>query len=830
MISRREILALLGSILGGSGKGKPSGAPLHIIVLNSGYDAREFLARLQRGESFEALAKEFSITPVNTEFGYIGQPGLSAFPPAFHDVLNGLRFEPGINVFAAPSGYAILRTVGETQAALSQAPAPQGMGSQGVTADYELVTPLDGLFETDRLFDRLSKPADYQQDLQMNCQMRRQEPAGGIQEIETYIFEAHQLLGQLFSYQGDMPKAINHFLAAYDMAVARGLKEEQMVLEKKLANAYFRHGENENWVSQHNARSSIFPISREAEFKLTSGSQNAIKHLLKYLAQNPDDLEEKWLLNLAHMTLGKYPEGVPREHLVPFSIFESKEDIGKFADIAPSLGLDVYGMAGGVIVDDFDNDGYLDIVVSSWDHCQPLRYFHNNGDGTFSDRTAEARLSNQLGGLNLVQTDYNNDGWLDIYVLRGGWQSPMRNSLLRNNGDGTFTDVTRKAGLAIPATSSHSVAWADFDNDGLLDLFVANELAACQLFHNNGDGTFTDVSHSAGVDRVALSKAVVAGDYDGDGYPDFYVSNYGGENFLYHNNRNGTFTDVAKQLHVEKPIFSFPAWFFDYDNDGWLDIFVASFVHSVAEFIRSYLGLPSKAETLKLYKNIGGASFRDVTKEVGLERVSMTMGANFGDVDNDGFLDFYLGTGDPSYVSVVPNVLFKNKEGKYFTDITASSGTGSLQKGHGVAIANIFNDGKPCIYTNIGGATPGDKYYCALFRNPDIRNNWIQIKLVGVKSNRAAIGARIKLTLVGEDGKPRFIYRHVTSGGSFGASPLQQHIGLRKATRIETLEIWWPTSQTRQIFRNVSSNQFIEVREFAKDYSKLNRRPITLRI
>ena len=166
--------------------------------------------------------------------------------------------------------------------------------------------------------------------------------------------------------------------------------------------------------------------------------------------------------------------------------------------------------------------------------------------------------------------------------------------------------------------------------------------------------------------------------------------------------------------------------------------------------------------------------------------------------------------------------------GKYFTDITTSSRTGSLQKGHGVAIGDVFNDGQPCIYENLGGATPGDRYYSALFRNSGSGNNWINIKLVGVKTNRPAVGARIKLTVLGNDGKPRTIFREVNSGGSFGASPLQQHIGIGKASQVETVEIAWPTSKTRQVFNKVSANQFIQVREFAKSYSKSERRRIKI--
>ncbi len=329
---------------------------------------------------------------------------------------------------------------------------------------------------------------------------------------------------------------------------------------------------------------------------------------------------------------------MPKEYLIPLGPFESSQDIGRFIDVAPALGLNTFNMAGGAIVDDFDNDGLFDIVTSTMDVCGPMHFFHNNGDGTFTDRSAQSGVAKQLGGLNLLQADYNNDGCLDILVLRGGWQFPMRKSLLRNNCDGTFTDVTAEAGLAVPAAATQTAAWADIDNDGKIDLFVANEHAPSQLFHNNGDGTFTDIGPQAGIDRVAFSKAVVAGDYDNDGYPDFYVSNFRGANFLYHNNRNRTFTDVAAALHVQEPYISFPAWFFDYDNDGWLDLFVTSYHLSIEEVVRSYMHLPLRAETAKLYRNTGNGSFRDVTAEVGLDRVFMPMGSNFGDVDNDGFL------------------------------------------------------------------------------------------------------------------------------------------------------------------------------------------------
>src|SRR6185436_11344164 len=167
----------------------------------------------------------------------------------------------------------------------------------------------------------------------------------------------------------------------------------------------------------------------------TGNVEKAIQHFLKYLDQRPTDIEVRWLLNLAYMALGKHPDGVPKQFLIPRASFESKEDIGRFVDVAPAAGLNSFEMAGGSIIDDFDNDGRLDVVTSSMQDCAPLHFFHNNGDGTFTDRAAQAGLANQLGGLNINQTDYDNNGCLDILVMRGGWEFPKRKSLLRNNCD-----------------------------------------------------------------------------------------------------------------------------------------------------------------------------------------------------------------------------------------------------------------------------------------------------------------------------------------------------------------------------------------------------------
>jgi hypothetical protein len=634
------------------------------------------------------------------------------------------------------------------------------------------------------------------------------------------VARVHNATGQILFYKGDVDGAIARFEEGYRIASAGAGSNPALATTAlhglaALGVAHMRRGELQNCAHHHTADMCIFPLSAAARHTERSGSERAIEYFEQYLAHNPSSLEVRWLLNVAHQTLGSYPDKVPKAFLIPPSAFESKADVGRFVDIAPALGLDLVGSAGAGVVDDFDNDGYLDIVETGVDPCQPMRMFRNKGDGTFEDVSARSRLSEQLGGINAIQTDYDNDGWLDLFVMRGGWEFAMRNSLLRNNRDGSFTDVTAESGLLSAEHRTHSAVWADYDNDGWVDVFVGHEHTPSQLFRNKGDGTFEDVSAKAGVDKTAYTKGATWGDYDNDGFADLYVSNFMGDNFLFRNKGDGTFEEVAKQLGVEKPWRSFPTWFFDYDNDGWLDLFVASYSFVEGEWVRSYLGLPPGEEAMKLYRNTGKGGFEDVTKAVGLERGVAAMGANYGDLDNDGYLDFYLGTGTPSYSALMPNLMYWNRGGREFVDVTTSTGTGHLQKGHGIAFADLDNDGNEDIYTNMGGAVLGDKYNKALFENPGHGNNWISIRLVGAKSNRAGIGAKVKLTLAGKGGVR---YREVTSGGSFGSSPLMQHIGMGGATRVASLEVTWPTSRTRQVFKDVAANQFVEIKESEKTF------------
>jgi hypothetical protein len=711
-------------------------------------------------------------------------------------------------------------------------PAGAPAGQQKGADQYPATSTLPNLSGLD-LVDNFVRPREGLTNLRTLCAMRTDSVELAKASIRRAILNtdemsdpmsaarANNAMALVHLFTGELDVALRYFEDAYGISSGNLDADPQLhdVARLTLASigvTHLRKGEVENCARNHNAEMCIFPLSAAARHTDATGSSRAIEYFERYLEIDPTNLEVRWLLNIAYQTIGKYPDKVPKAYLIPPAAFESKEDIGRFVDVAGQLGLDTVGNAGGAIVDDFDNDGHLDLVQSGVDMCEPMHMWHNNGDGTFSDVSGRSGLAEQLGGINLVQTDYNNDGWLDIFVSRGGWEFPMRNSLLRNNRDGTFTDVTSECGLMDPTQRTHSVAWADYDGDGWLDVFVGHELTPSQLFRNKGDGTFEDVSARAGVNNTAFTKGDVWGDYNDDGRPDLYVSNFNADNYLYHNNGDGTFSDVAKRLGVEKPKASFPCWFWDYDNDARLDILVSSYVWSGGQWVRPYLDLPPQLETMKLYRNVGNAAnpaFADVTKEVGLDQSLAPMGANFGDLDNDGFLDFYLGTGQPSFSALMPNVMFRNHDGKYFVDVTTSTGTGQLQKGHGIAFADVDNDGDEDVYSNVGGAIPGDKFNKALFMNPGHGNDWIALKLVGVKANRAAIGAKIKITLAGPSGAKSLRYREVTSGGSFGASPLMQHIGLGKSAKIVSIEVVWPGSGTRQVFRNVAVNQFVEIKE-----------------
>ena len=607
-------------------------------------------------------------------------------------------------------------------------------------------------------------------------------------------------------------------------------------IKKQLAIAYMRKAEQDNCIANHNEESCIIPISPKAQHIKREGSQQSIALLNELLTINPDDLECQYLLNIAHMTLGQYPQEVPVEFRIPKDYFSNSAEISHFTDIAMNLGVDVNQLSGGTCLDDFNGDGYLDIIASSWGFNDQIKYFENDGMGAFIDKTIAAGLEGVTGGLNLRHADYDNDGHLDFLILRGAWLSiygNIPNSLMRNNGDGTFTDVTKVSGL-YSLNPTQTAVWADVNLDGWLDLLVANEWTEikqsyCELFLNNGNGTFQNIAKEAGITIPGFFKGVASGDVNNDLYPDFYLSNYDGLNTLYINTTKETgkpsFKIADKSVGVSEPKLSFPTWFFDYNNDGYEDIFVSGY--SSSEVLPSEMLLRNlKTNTSEyrplLYQNNGDDTFTEVSLKANLTEPVATMGCNFGDLDNDGFLDFYLATGDPDFFSIVPNKMYRNVNGRHFEDVTYNGGFGHIQKGHAIGFGDMDMDGDQDIYAVMGGALEGDVFRNLLFENPiGNKNSWVNIVLEGKQSNRSAVGAKIIITIE-ENQKERKIYNTVDSGASFGGNSLMAEIGLGKANIINKLEIKWPYhSKPVSVFKNLEINQTIKIAE-GGEIEKLN--------
>jgi tetratricopeptide (TPR) repeat protein len=814
-----------------------------MIVVPTAKAAQDILAQLHSGVDFAVLAKEKSTDATAKDGGYVGSE-TQLTPPlrAAASALTAGEFSPAVQI---PAGYAVLT-------AFVRKPKTEDLDGEQIKAlvvrgAVRDTIDVSGMAQADAAFNIYPKPEGWQKNLSEGCSIRKDSYASAVSRIEQILPKAdadsasqaepgklvqgHATLAQLYSYMGDMEKATAEWQKAYAIAEAH-LPEALPYLEEALGVSYLHWAEMENGVYRSPGELGLFPPAPGTHLEKQANARLAIQHLTKYLQQQPANLEARWLLNVAYTTAGGYPSEVPAEYLIPKEALTGTQTagnpIGVFRDVAVAAGLNAFSGAGGVVVDDFDNDGLLDVVTSSMDMCEPLRFFHNNGDGTFTDRAVQAGLANELGGLNVIKADYNNDGCMDLLVLRGGWEVAVKKSLLRNNCDGTFTDVTEASGLANPLTATQTAVFADIDNDGNLDLIVGNENSPSQLFRNRGDGTFEDISHAAGIDKVAFTKGVTAADYDNDGYIDIYFSNVTGANFLYHNNHDGTFTDVGRQAGVQAPYYSFATWFFDYDNDGWPDLFVNCYFSSMDDVVRSNLGQRHLTETVKLYRNLHNGTFEDVTARTGLDKVWMPMGANFGDIDNDGFLDMYLGMGQPSLASMMPHLLLRNEDGKRFSNVTAEAGLGELHKGHGIVFADLARSGHEDILAGLGGAVPSDKHAMRVFENPGNGNDWINVRLTGVKSNRAGIGARIEVTVQNDGNAARAIYRTVGETSSFGGNPVEQHIGLGHGARIMAVDIWWPATSTRQHFTAVEKNEYIGIEEFAHQVTKLDRRAYRL--
>ena len=661
--------------------------------------------------------------------------------------------------------------------------------------------------------------------------------------------EIEAQLGAELLRLGDTAAAIQH-LAAATGSLAATPDVRPIIPEWNLALAHLQRAEDLNCVhhadpagpsedpaagqprmrpARRSADSCILPLASSAVHSRPEHARAAGDLFLDMLEEGRPTgawrQRATWLLNVARRLTGDFPDGVPARFRIGEEVFTSDAFPGRrWRNLGPALGVDALDLAGGAIVDDFDNDGVLDLITSTWDPCGPLQAFRGDGRGGFEDVGETWGLGDQLGGLNLIHGDYDGDGRLDLFVLRGAWlleEGRIRNSLLRNEvgaGAGRFVDVTRAAGLAAPAYPTQVAAWGDYDGDGDLDLYVGNEASEAheypsQLFRNLGDGTFEDVAAEAGVDNLRYAKGAAWGDADNDGDLDLYVSNFGA-NRLYLN-EGGRFQDVAVRTGVTEPEReSFATWFFDYDNDGDLDIYVGDYRDQATEIVASYMGSDPGVGQPLLYRNDCGPEpgcggrlrLTEVSRQLGIRRPALPMGANYGDLDNDGWLDFYLGTGEPDLASLMPNVMYRF-DGRRFHEVTFAGGFGHLQKGHGVAFGDLDRDGDMDLLHQLGGFYPTDTFGNALFENPGSDNAWITLRFAGAGpadsgANRFGVGSRVALSVDGPGGK-RTIHRLVGSGGSFGGNSMQLEVGLGDATRIDEIRVRWAGSGTVQVFEDV---------------------------
>jgi enediyne biosynthesis protein E4 len=496
-------------------------------------------------------------------------------------------------------------------------------------------------------------------------------------------------------------------------------------------------------------------------------------------------------------------------------------------------------MTGGVALFDYDNDGLLDIFFTNGAEIPSLeksnssfynRLFHNNGDGTFSDVTERAGLAGVGYSMGVASGDYDNDGFVDLYVT--GFN---RNQLFHNNGDGTFSDVTEKAGVSgiVSGRSkpwSVAAGWFDYNNDGLLDLFVVNYLDysistahSCKtdnivdycspneyrgtrniLYRNNGDGTFTDVSQQSHISQyVGKGMGVAFADYDGDGFTDVFVSNDTFPSYLLHNNGDGTFSDVALLAGVAydetgKTVAGMGTDFRDIDNDGRPDIFLAAMY----------------GESFPFYHNLGNGQFEDVTDATGLTAMTISLtawGTGIFDFDNDGNKDIFAAGSAILDNSMevnhrpypLPNALYRNLGNMVFKDVSAKAGASfSAPAPHrGAAFGDLNNDGKIDIVVTVLNGEP----QLLINRSPN-HNHWLILKLVGIADNRDGLGTRVKITTANG-----VQYNEATTAVGYNSSSDKRvYFGLGNATVVDRIDLAWPTG-VKQVLRNVMVDQILTI-------------------
>ena len=589
------------------------------------------------------------------------------------------------------------------------------------------------------------------------------------------------------------------------------------------------------------------PLTRFHEQKQWSQSAAEIFERLldRYDPQNP---LYRWLLNFCYMTIDRFPDGVPARYRIntPFidAFYGKGRDAARTAhpdlqleDQAKELGVNTFDAGKGVAVEDFNGDGWLDIVTGGT--FSGTRYYENDHGVRFIDKSAESGLEKITQAYMITAADYDNDGRMDVLVSRPF----QRFALMHNDGNGKFTDATLSSGLlASEPTDDQAVytcvtAWADVNNDGKLDLFVAQfaqklpfvggllarKPMTSKLYINTGDGHFADGTAEYGLSDIVDDSIFIGatfGDYDRDGWPDLFLSSVSRNKSVLLKNIGGRKFKRTSLIDSSEP--GFTTAFIDIDHDGRLDLFQGSQSVAAGSTANAVFGKNPHRFTNKIFLQKNGA-FENRSDLFSGDMPVSTMGASFGDINNDGCYDFYLGSGSPESWFVMPHLLYLGESSGTkcsgrMENISMLFGAGNVQKGHGIVFFDFNNDGRQDIYSSLGGMWPGDEWTNQLFVNKSTtKNSWIKIRLRGSKTNRYGVGAAIQVTAVNPRGERIVRTYDMDSRTGFGSAPYLAHIGLMDATGIQSVQVRWPSNgRVRQYTGRLNELNVLDEDEGAK--------------
>ena len=557
---------------------------------------------------------------------------------------------------------------------------------------------------------------------------------------------------------------------------------------------------------------------------LTENYVEGIPYALRACQADSKDIRYLWMLRTLTLMAGKPENSIPA--MLRLVVPAGSRASFRLEDVTDVSGTGRVALGRGAAWGDFDNDGREDILVGA--ERAPFCLLRNLGNGKFENVAARMGLIDPAGlGCYAAQfIDYDNDGFQDVFLSSNGWGGGGRLYLFHNEQGRKFSDVTASAGLGEPL-NAFGASWADYDNDGRPDLAVATGIVdpkdgdRIRLFHNEGNGKFRETGLAVGLLQKAKWISVGWADYDGDGRQDLLATSYDAGCFLFRNMGNGRFEDVSQRAGVRNPLHAYTAEFLDFDNDGRLDLFVSTYPNgSLQDMIANKMSgatVPRDQRQL-LFRNNGDGTFIDVTLQAGITGWYGAMSSQVADLDNDGFSEVLLGTGNPELDWAEPKPLLRNNGKGRFADVAESAGLVHFGMLHGMAFSDYDDSGNLSLFGSFGGFYWGTRLSSRLYRNAGNGNHALEIRLVGTRSNRDAIGAHVTCVAGG-----RQIHKWVNGGDGFGCLNSRiVHIGLGQNARVDNLQIDWP-SGLRQLFKSLPADQRVEIREGSAAVTKLAR-------